>query len=127
MPNPWYTLQTTEQRLPYDFGTLIETGKWCTSFGHLRRNIQTADAMPIKDLETQNLVKMLLTEAYELRNEWGDTHFPPDIMRWVRRWERYFNMEPSKPLNNGYLARAGIESWKKQLYNLAQVDKGESK
>ena len=90
--------------------------------------MQTADAMDINDIDTQNLIKVLLTEAYDLRKEWGDTHFPPDIMRWVRHKERYFKMEQSAPLNNGYLARAGIESWKKELYKLAEdADKRKTK
>ena len=100
----WVTVSIPCQRTNFDFLTMVEGGKWMTSFGKLEANILKADGMEWLELKTQNFVKTLIATAYELRDEWGDTHFPIKIMRWVRRMERDLGLPMSPSLKNRYLA-----------------------
>jgi len=117
---PWITVNLPHRRFPFEFETMIEAGKWLTDFGNLNQNIEKISDMEWGELETDNYVRVLLSEAYHLRECWGDVYFPTKTMNWVRQMERHLKMTPSPALNNGYVAKAGIASWKKKLISAAR-------
>ena len=116
----WLTIHLPTQRVPFNFATMTEAGEWATDFGRLEENIKKIDYLEMNEHETDNFVKVLLDDAYELRQTWGDTRYPVAIMKWVRLKERLLKVPLSKPLDNGYAVRMGVESWKKKLWAAAQ-------
>ncbi len=93
------SIKTNLQRTPFYFRTMATGGLWLTAFGNIELNIAMADEMDIKKTETQDVIKIILADAYNLRDEWGDTHFPIKTMRWVRKMERHFEMPQSERLS----------------------------
>jgi len=82
--------------------------------------MKKADTMKPNESDTENFIRIVLADAYWLREEWGDPYVPVTVVRWCRRMESSLNMTPSPALDNGYTTRKGINSWKKKLIEASE-------
>ena len=95
-----------------------EISLWVSDVSRLQRNIN--DFMrnePHREPSlNQNLATILLADAYAIRLQWGDIHFPVRTMQWVETMEDKLGIERTPLMKPG----CNVAEFKFNLFKTAE-------